>query len=111
MSGNTEQSVMRPRQAFKAPATDISGLTPFAAASYFFDQAAQRLGLSEAVASVLRTPYREIRVQLPLVKDDNNTFLNFTGYRVLTMVLVVHIRVAFAFIQKRTKMKSEPSLL
>ncbi len=82
MSGNTEQPVMRPRQAFKAPETDISGLTPFAAASYFFDQAAQRLGLSEAVASVLRTPYREIRVQLPLVKDDNNTFLNFTGYRV-----------------------------
>ncbi len=84
MTGNTQpsQPILRPREAFKAPETDIAGLTPFAAASYFFDQAAERLELSEAVASVLRTPYREIRVQLPLLRDDNNTFLNFTGYRV-----------------------------
>ena len=72
----------RARHPFKAPERELSGLSPFEAASHFFDLAAERLGLSEAVASVLRTPYREIRVQLPLLKDDGATFLNFTGYRV-----------------------------
>jgi glutamate dehydrogenase (NAD(P)+) len=82
VSGNDPLPSMHPREPFKAPELELPGLAPFAAASYFFDQAADRLGLSEAVASVLRTPYREIRVQLPLLKDDNETFLNFTGYRV-----------------------------
>ncbi|MEZ6194899.1 MAG: Glu/Leu/Phe/Val dehydrogenase dimerization domain-containing protein [Planctomycetota bacterium] len=61
---------------------DLYGLSPFAAASYFFDRAAERLELSESVASILRTPYREIRVQLPLIRDDGETMMNFVGYRV-----------------------------
>lgn len=82
MSGIDPLPSMHPKEPFIAPKIDLPGLSPFGAASYFFDQAAERLGISQAVASVLRTPYREIRVQLPLLKDDNTTFLNFTGYRV-----------------------------
>jgi glutamate dehydrogenase (NAD(P)+) len=70
------------RHPFTAPEADLYGLSPFAAASHFFDRAAERIGLTESVASILRTPYREINVQLPLVRDDGETMMNFVGYRV-----------------------------
>lgn len=70
-------------RAFKAEAPkNLHELSPFQAASHFFNVAAERVGLSEAVASILRSPYREIRVQLPLLKDDGETFLDLVGYRV-----------------------------
>ena len=76
-------NVTRTKSPFRAPEQgDLAGMTPFQAASYFFDQAAERLETSEAVADILRTPYREIRVQLPLLRDDGQTMLSYTGYRV-----------------------------
>ncbi|MEE9392204.1 MAG: Glu/Leu/Phe/Val dehydrogenase dimerization domain-containing protein [Planctomycetota bacterium] len=69
-------------KAFEVEEKALYGLSPFEAASYFFDLAAAHLGLSESSASILRTPYREINVQLPLLRDDGRTMLNFVGYRV-----------------------------
>ncbi len=56
-------------------------LSPFQAVSLFFDQAADHVGVSDEVREVLRTPYRELKVQVPVRMDDGRRQL-FTGYRV-----------------------------
>ena len=49
--------------------------------AHWFDRAADRLGLRDDVAQVLRTPYREVRVQIPIRLGDGQTHV-FSGYRV-----------------------------
>tara|TARA_Y100000590_G_scaffold330462_1_gene375408 strand:- start:650 stop:1888 length:1239 start_codon:yes stop_codon:yes gene_type:complete len=47
----------------------------------FFDQAAERLNLPVGVREMLRLPWRELKVQIP-VRMDNGKVTVFTGYRV-----------------------------
>ena len=47
----------------------------------FFDQAAERLNLPAGVREMLRLPWRELKVQIP-VRMDNGKVTVFTGYRV-----------------------------
>ncbi len=49
--------------------------------SHWFDLASERLGLADDVAAVLRSPYREVTVQLPIMRGDGRIHL-FTGFRV-----------------------------
>ena len=56
-------------------------LNPFEAVSLFFDRAADHIGLADEMRDVLRTSYRELRVQVP-VRMDDGTLEVFTGYRV-----------------------------
>ena len=65
--------------AHAAPRTP--DLTPFEAVSLFFDRAADHIGLADEMRDVLRTSYRELRVQVPVRKDDGSLEV-FTGYRV-----------------------------
>lgn len=58
-----------------------SGMKPFEAVNYFFDQAAEVVGLDDSARLLLATPEREIRVQLPLRRDDGSLDV-FIGYRV-----------------------------
>ena len=46
-----------------------------------FDQACKRLGLSEEMRTLLRIPYRELKVEIP-VRMDNGHLSVFIGYRV-----------------------------
>ena len=46
-----------------------------------FDEAADRLGLSQAMRAILRKPKRELIVNFP-VRMDNGDVEMFTGYRV-----------------------------
>jgi glutamate dehydrogenase (NAD(P)+) len=55
--------------------------TPFAAATYFFDRAADHIGLDDEMREVLRSSYRELSVQIPLRRDDGSLDV-YTGYRV-----------------------------
>jgi len=48
---------------------------------HFVQEAADRLELSDAMAYLLRTPYRELTFKLPLERD-NGELAVFTGYRV-----------------------------
>ena len=61
-----------------APRADLS---PFEAVTLFFDRAADHVHMSDEVREVLRIPYRELRVQVP-VRMDDGTRRVFTGYRV-----------------------------
>jgi glutamate dehydrogenase (NAD(P)+) len=54
---------------------------PFAAVTYFFEQAADHVQLEEDMREILRTSYREISVQVP-VRMDDGTVCVFQGYRV-----------------------------
>ena len=54
---------------------------PFAAVTYFFEQAADYVQLEDDMREILRTSYREISVQVP-VRMDDGTVNVFTGYRV-----------------------------
>ena len=56
-------------------------LNPFQAVSLFFDRAAEHVGLADDMREVLRGSYRELRVQVPIRKDDG-TLCVYNGYRV-----------------------------
>ena len=60
-------------------AIDLIG--PYDVAVAQFDEAADRLGLSQAMRSILRKPKRELSVNFP-VRMDNGDVEIFTGYRV-----------------------------
>jgi len=56
-------------------------MTPFEAASYFFQRSADRLGLRDDMREVLGTSYRELGVQIPVRMDDGRVVV-FRGYRI-----------------------------
>ena len=60
---------------------DRRELTPFEEVSIFFDKAADRLGLSDDYREMLKRPWRELRVQVPVRMDDGHVEV-FAGYRV-----------------------------
>src|SRR5579884_3695231 len=60
-------------------AVDI--INPYEVAVAQFDEAADRLGLSQAMRAILRKPKRELTVNFP-VRMDNGDVVMFTGYRV-----------------------------
>ncbi len=53
----------------------------FEATNYYFDRAAQLLDLSENIRTLLMTPDREVRVEVP-IELDSGKIGNFIGYRV-----------------------------
>jgi glutamate dehydrogenase (NAD(P)+) len=61
-----------------APADEM---TPFEAVNFQFDCAARRLGLSKHLQVALKTPYREVMVEIPLL-DGDGEIRTFHGYRV-----------------------------
>ena len=62
-------------------ATTTRELTPFEEVNLFFDEAAERLALPDGFREMLRQPWRELRVQVPVRMDDGRIEV-FTGYRV-----------------------------
>jgi glutamate dehydrogenase (NAD(P)+) len=54
---------------------------PWISAEARFDNAAEKLGLDDGVRKVLRTPTREVTVNIPVQLDDGRLEV-FTGYRV-----------------------------
>src|SRR5437660_7020235 len=59
----------------------IEIVNPYDVAVSQFDEAADRLGLSQAMRAILRKPKRELIVNFP-VRMDNGDVEMFTGYRV-----------------------------
>ncbi|MBA3621139.1 MAG: glutamate dehydrogenase [Euzebyales bacterium] len=56
-------------------------MTPFESVTWYFHQVADRIGLDDQTRAVLASTYREIRVQIPLRRDDGTVETLF-GYRV-----------------------------
>lgn len=58
-----------------------AGMKPYEAVNHFFGLAADVLDLSESSRTLLCTPQREVRVELPLRRDDGSLGV-YIGYRV-----------------------------
>ena len=56
-------------------------MTAFDEVNLFFDRAGDRLNLSDGLREMLRRPWRELQVQVPVRMDDGHIEV-FTGYRV-----------------------------
>ncbi|MCH8328302.1 MAG: glutamate dehydrogenase, partial [Candidatus Marinimicrobia bacterium] len=61
-------------------AKESAGLSPFDEVNARLDEAADLAGVPAEVMPLLKTPYREIRVQIPIFS--NGHLRHFTGYRV-----------------------------
>ena len=70
MAEEASQPTLPPRQ-----------MSPFEAANYFFGEAAARLELPQEGIDLLSGPWRELRVQVPVLMDDGRLRV-FNGYRV-----------------------------
>jgi len=56
-------------------------MTPFEAATYFFNLAAERLQLPDEMRAVLASSYRELAVQIPVTMDSGRVSV-FRGFRI-----------------------------
>ncbi|MDQ1662756.1 MAG: glutamate dehydrogenase, partial [Blastococcus sp.] len=62
-------------------APDLAEVSNWDIVNHYFNDAAERLEISDEVAAVLRSSYREVQVQIPVVRDDGKLQV-FSGYRV-----------------------------
>jgi glutamate dehydrogenase (NAD(P)+) len=76
--GGTPQSVELPVRQLSQPAKNISS---YDVVLHNFDIAAAKLQLSEEIKQLIKTPDRELRVELPIIMD-NGKLNTFIGYRV-----------------------------
>jgi glutamate dehydrogenase (NAD(P)+) len=60
---------------------DIAEVSNWEIVTHYFDDAAERLEMPDEVAAVLKSSYREVQVQIPVVRDDGRLEV-FSGYRV-----------------------------
>jgi len=61
--------------------TPASPMSTFDEVNVFFDRAADKLGLDDGMRELLRSPWRELKVSVP-VRMDDGTIRTFTGYRI-----------------------------
>ena len=60
---------------------ESNGMSTFDEVNVFFDRAADRIGLDDGIREMLRRPWRELRVSVPVRMDDGHIEV-FTGYRI-----------------------------
>ena len=72
-----------PEAPVAQPDTELDEIetNPFAAVNYYFDQGAQAAGIEEDYRVLMKIPYREMRVEVP-VRRDNGRLDVLIGYRV-----------------------------
>ncbi|MGH2845109.1 MAG: Glu/Leu/Phe/Val family dehydrogenase [Thermoleophilaceae bacterium] len=70
-----------PRETEERPPPQRAEVSNYEIVSHWFGLAAERLGLRDDVAAVLRSSYREVQVQIPVKLQDDRIHV-FSGYRV-----------------------------
>ena len=63
------------------PATQNAEISNYEIVTHHFDRAIERLGIPDDIATVIRTSYREVQVQIPIRLEDGKIHV-FSGYRV-----------------------------
>ena len=81
---------------------------PFESMMSRFNIAAQHLGLDDEIYEVLKSPTKQVIVNLPVTMDDGSIRV-FEGYRVIHSNILGHRKVAFDTIWMCTWMKSKHS--
>jgi glutamate dehydrogenase (NAD(P)+) len=70
-----------PREQNKDDGPDIAEVSNWEIVSHYFEDAADRLDMPDDVAAVLKSSYREVQVQIPIIRDDGKLHV-YSGYRV-----------------------------
>src|SRR5918911_1034202 len=70
-----------PRPTNEAEAPTRAEISNYEIVTHYFDRAAERLGIQDDIAAVLKSSYREVQVQIPVRRDDNKIHV-YSGYRV-----------------------------
>jgi glutamate dehydrogenase (NAD(P)+) len=65
----------------KSDGPDLAEVSNWEIVTHYFDDAAERLDMTDDVAAVLKSSYREVQVQIPIVRDSGRLEV-FSGYRV-----------------------------
>src|SRR4051794_8133709 len=60
---------------------DLAEVSNWEIVTHYFNDAAERLEMPDDVAAVLKSSYREVQVQIPIVRDSGELQV-FSGYRV-----------------------------
>lgn len=76
-----EPTDLSPRVANRAAFAKPAEISSYEIVNHFFSIAAERLGLDEDLAAVLRSSYREVQVQVPIRRKDGKIHV-YSGYRV-----------------------------
>ena len=63
------------------PVVPPNDMTSFEAVTWFFDQAARHLEIDDELQELMRRPWRELTVEVPIRLDDGKLKV-LTGYRV-----------------------------
>ena len=71
-----------PKPTEEEPAPQRAEVSNYEIVSHWFGEAAERLGLRDDVAAVLRSSYREVQVQVPVKLQQDGKIHVFSGYRV-----------------------------
>jgi glutamate dehydrogenase (NAD(P)+) len=70
-----------PRAANEAETAQPAEITNYEIVSHYFDEAVERLGINDGIATVLKTSYREVQVQIP-IRDRDGALHVYSGFRV-----------------------------
>ena len=82
MAGTEEKTADGGADSTKvSDATKPAEVSNYEIVNHWFDVAAERLGLEDDIATVMRTSYREVQVQLPIRLGDGKIHV-FSGFRV-----------------------------
>lgn len=76
-----EPTDLSPRVANRAAFAKPAEVSSYEIVNHFFSAAAERLGLDDDLAAVLRSSYREVQVQVPIRRRDGKVHV-YSGYRV-----------------------------
>jgi glutamate dehydrogenase (NAD(P)+) len=76
--GDTDKS---PRPANEAEEPVRAEVSNYEIVMHWFETAAERLGIPDDVAAVLKSSYREVQVQIPVRRNDGKIHV-YSGYRV-----------------------------
>jgi len=70
-----------PRRTEQSPPAQRAEVSNYETVSHWFHLAAERIGLRDDIAAVLRSSYREVLVQIPVKQSDGRIHV-YSGYRV-----------------------------
>ena len=79
--GTGDGPLATPEAPGATPADERAEISNFEIVNHYFNRAAERLGIRDDIAAVLRSAYREVQVQIPVTRTDGRIHV-YTGYRV-----------------------------
>ena len=81
MSEEKNEPDKSPREANEGDSSGRAEISNYEIVSHHFDEAAERLDIRDGIATVLKTSYREVQVQIPIRLSDDKVHV-FSGFRV-----------------------------